>query len=131
MRTPELETVTTQTQVQEWVTKGKSRKWIMEKLQKEGLTIPAANHIYYGALKELTPEPNLLDDYKKSLIQTNLDRLEEIINTSISGNTGDKKVALQAIDTLNKMIGIYNDKNHVTIAKDNQNNEVIQITFDR
>ena len=95
------------------------------------MTFANASTLYYGALKEIQPDPNLLDDYKKSLIQTNLDRLEEIINTSITGNTGDKKVALQAIDTLNKMCGIYNDKNQVTIAKDNQNNEVIQITFDR
>lgn len=131
MKNPDIKNVVTQATVQEWVTKGKSRKWIMEQLTGEGLTVANANTIYYGALKELTPDPNLLDDYKKSLIQTNLDRLEEIINTSISGNTGDKKVALQAIDTLNKMCGIYNDKNQVTIAKDNQNNEVIQITFDR
>lgn len=131
MDKPDLKTVATQTAIQEWVAKGKSRKWCLDKLQEEGMTFANASTLYYGALKEIQPDPNLLDDYKKSLIQTNLDRLEEIINTSITGNTGDKKVALQAIDTLNKMCGIYNDKNQVTIAKDNQNNEVIQITFDR
>ena len=77
------------------------------------------------------PENNFLDDHKRFLIQQNLDRLETIINTSITGNTGEKKVALQAIDTLNKMLGVYQDGNKVMIAKNNQGDEIIQISFDK
>lgn len=127
----EMTTVDTSTRIYEWVSQGKTRLWIMDKLQEEGMTYSAANQLYYHSLKELQPEPNLLDDYKKVLIKQNLDRLEKIVNDCIGGNTGDKKVALQAIDTLNKMCGIYNETNKVMIAKDNQNNEVIQIEFQK
>lgn len=126
----EMTTVDTSTRIYEWVSQGKTRLWIMDKLQEEGMTYSAANQLYYHSLKELQPEPNLLDDYKKVLIKQNLDRLEKIVNDCIGGNTGDKKVALQAIDTLNKMCGVYSDKN-ITIAQQNKDGDqqIIQIRF--
>ena len=103
----------------------------MERLQEEGLSCSNANALYYDTLKGLEPQPNLLDDYKKVLIKQNLDRLEKIVNDCIGGNAGEKKVALQAIAELNKMAGLYNDGNKVMIAKNADNEEIIQIEFQK
>ena len=126
-----LENMTTQAQTAALISKGMSRKDVCDWLETQGMQRKNAYTVYYSALKELVPEDNLLDDHKRFLIQQNLDRLETIINTSITGNTGEKKVALQAIDTLNKMLGVYQDGNKVMIAKNNQGDEIIQISFDK
>lgn len=125
-----MEHALTKLEVSEWISKGRSRKYCIEKLVESGMKNGAANMLYYAALKELLPEPNLLDDYKKNLIQQNLDRLEQVIETSLSGNTADKAIALKAIDTLNKMCGAYSD-NNITIAQQNKDGDqqIIQIRF--
>ena len=127
-RPKDVETRATQMQIAEWVGKGKSRSWIMEKLQEDGMSYPSANKIYYNALKDLAPDPDLISEYKKSLIQQNLDRLEKIVESSISGNTAEKMVALKAIDQLNKLAGAYND-NQITVARNKEGDEIIQIKF--
>ena len=127
-RPKDVETRATQMQIAEWVGKGKSRSWIMEKLQEDGMSYPSANQIYYNALKDLAPDPDLISEYKKSLIQQNLDRLEKIVESSISGNTADKAIALKAIDQLNKLAGAYND-NQITVARNKEGDEIIQIKF--
>ena len=124
-----LKSQETLAQTQELISKGMSRKDVCDWLETQGMERKNAYTIYYSALKELVPEENFLDDSKKYLIQQNLDRLETIINSSITGNTGEKKVALQAIDTLNKMLGVYSDTNKVMIAKNSQGEEIIQIDF--
>lgn len=129
--TNKLEGIALQAQTSELIAKGRSRKDVCDWLETQGMQRKNAYTIYYNALKDLMPEDNFIDDQKRFLIQQNLDRLENIINTSISGNTGDKKVALQAIDTLNKMLGVYSDTNKVMIAKNNQGDEIIQIDFSK
>ena len=126
----DMEHALTKLEVSEWISKGRSRKYCIEKLVESGMKNGAANMLYYAALKELLPEPNLLDDYKKNLIQQNLDRLEQVIETSLSGNTADRAIALKAIDTLNKMCGAYSD-NNITIAQQNKDGDgqIIQIRF--
>ena len=126
----DMEHTLTRLQVQEWISKGKSRKYCVDKLVETGMKNGAASMLYYRALKDMLPEPNLLDDYKKNLIQQNLDRLEQVIETSLSGNTADKAIALKAIDTLNKMCGAYSD-NNITIAQQNKDGDqqIIQIRF--
>ena len=119
-----------QAQVAEWVSQGKTRKFILDALIESGVKPGQANNLYYDTLKQIVPEPDLFDNHKKVIIQQNLDRLEKIIENCIDGNSGDKKVALQAIDTLNKMIGVYNG-NSVTIAKNQEGEELIQISFDK
>lgn len=128
----DMEHTLTRLQVQDWISKGKSRKYCVDKLVETGMKNGAASMLYYRALKDMLPEPNLLDDYKKNLIQQNLDRLENVIETSLSGNTADKAIALKAIDTLNKMCGAYSD-NNITIAQQNKDGDqqIIQITFDK
>lgn len=129
-RRDKLEYQGTQIQIQEWINKGKSRQYVIDRLQEDGMTVLGAQEIYYATLKEMAPDPNLFDDYKKQVIQQNLDRLEKIIEKSIDGNYQEKNVALKAIDTLNKMIQAYGD-NGVVINKDGQGNEQIIIKFDR
>lgn len=130
-RRDKLEYQGTQIQIQEWINKGKSRQYVMDRLQEDGMTVLGAQEIYYATLKEMAPDPNLFDDYKKQVIQQNLDRLEKIVESSIDGNYQEKNVALKAIDTLNKLIGAYSDSNSVTIAKDNQGQEIIRIEFQK
>lgn len=125
-----IATAVTIVQVTEWISKGKTRQYCINKLQEDGMSYSNANTIYYEAIKELTPDQNLFDDYKKGVIQQNLDRLETIIDSSISGNTGEKMVALKAIDQLNKLCGAYGE-NSVTIAKNKDNEEIIRITFEK
>lgn len=125
----QLKTIETYAVVQDLISKGKSRENIMKFLQDKGISYSNSVSLYYQALKDLVPEENFLDIERKRIIQQNLDRLERIITSSISGNTGEKKVALQAIDTLNKMVGVYSESNKVTIAKNNEGEEIIQIDF--
>ena len=125
-----LEALTTEQDISDMVNAGRTRKEIMAWLQDEkGMTAGSARELYYNTLKGMAPSTAYFDAYKKSLIQTNLDRLEEIVEGSISGNTAEKMVALKAIDQINKLIGAYNDNNQVTIAKNKEGEEIIQIRF--
>lgn len=125
---PGMERAATRMEVMDAISKGQSRASIVQTLVDNGLGYKNANLLYYQAMKELTPEENMLDDYKRGMMQQNLDRLEKIINSSIEGNAGDKKVALQAIAEMNKMLGL-SQGNNVTINKNNQGDEQIVISF--
>lgn len=127
---PGIERAATRMDVMGLISKGKSRTEVIQNLVDDGIEYSNANLLYYEALKEMTPDTNLLDDYKRGMIQINLDRLEKIINSCIDGSTGDKKVALQAIAEVNKMIGV-SQGNNVMINKNNQGDEQIIISFDR
>ena len=122
----------TQATVAEWITKGHTRQYCLDKLMEDGMCLSSAKVMYYGALRELSPDPNLFDAYKKNLVQQNLDRLEKIVESSISGNTAEKAIAIKAIDTLNKLIGAYGDNNITIAQKDKEGQEqIIRITFDK
>lgn len=125
-----LTTKVNRMQVAEWLSQGKSRKFIMDSLVASGITPGVSRDLYYDTLKDFIPATNLIDEHKKAIIQQNLDRLEKIIEDCIDGNTGDKKVALNAIAELNKMCGVY-ESNKVTIAKNQEGDEMIQISFDK
>ena len=124
-----IKTVVTHDKVMNLITQGKSRKYILEKLQEEeGLAYKSAVALYHGALREVIPDPEYFEDYKKAVVQTNIDRLEKIIDSSIDGNAGDKNAAIKAIDVMNKLVGAYGE-NQVNIARNDKGDEVIQITF--
>lgn len=125
-----VENLVTQTEITQMLGEGQSRISIIKHLKEQGINEGQANHLYYAALKELSPQTNLLDDYKRGIIQQNLDRLERIVEKSIDGNSQEKSVAVKAIAEINKMLGAYQD-NMVTIARNKEGDEVIQITFDR
>lgn len=117
----------------DWVSKGKSRQYIVDKLMTDyGMAYGGASDLYYRALKDMLPDADLFTDYKNTVIQQNLDRLEKIIETSISGNTAEKAIAIKAIDTINKMVQAYGD-NNVTIAQRDKDGgeQIIRITFDK
>ena len=126
----EMQLAVTEVKVMEWISKGKTRQYCMTQLQEDGMSRSAADHMYYGALKKLLPDPDLFTAYKQSLMQQNLDRLEQIVDSTISGNTGEKAIAIKAIDTLNKMTGCYGE-NSVTVANNKEGDQIIRITFDR
>lgn len=125
-----MENSLTQTKVAEWISKGHTRQYCIKKLVQQGMTPYNAQNMYYGACKLIVPDPNLYDDYKRSIVQQNLDRLEQIVESSISGNTGEKMVALKAIDTLNKLAGAYGE-NSVTVAQNKEGEQIIKITFEK
>ena len=121
--------VVTMTTVLEMLAQGKSRNTILKRLEDDGMTPQHARTLYNNAIREFAPDTNLLDDYKRALIQQNLGRLERIIEETISGDTQEKKVALQSIDILNKMVGVYTSGNNVTINKNQEGDEQIVISF--
>lgn len=125
---PGIERAVTRMEIMDMISKGQSRADIVQSLAYTGIGHKNANLLYYQALKELTPEENMLDDYKRGMMQQNLDRLEKIINSSIEGNSQDKQVALKAIAEMNKMLGL-SQGNNVTINKNNQGDEQIIISF--
>ena len=114
----------------DWISKGKTRQYCITQLQEEGMARGTANSLYYSALKAMLPDPDLFTAYKQSLMQQNIDRLESIVESSISGNTGEKAIAIKAIDTLNKMVGVYGE-NSVTVAQNKEGEQVIQIRFEK
>lgn len=121
--------VVTHDKVMDLITQGKSRKDIIQRLQdEEGLAYKSAVALYHGALRDVIPDPEFFEDYKKAVVQTNIDRLERIIDSSIDGNAGDKNAAIKAIDVMNKLVGAYGE-NQVNIARNDKGDEVIQISF--
>ena len=122
--------MTTQ-EIADMVNEGKSKKEIIAYLQEEkNMTWGSAKNLYYNTLKEMVPDEDYMKAYKKSLATTNMARLEQIIDESLSGNTADKAIALKAIDQLNKMVGAYQDSS-ITIAQQNKDgdSQIIQIDF--
>ena len=126
----EMGMAATGTKVMEWISQGHTRKYCMDRLQEEGMSRSAANTLYYNSLKELLPEPDLFTNYKQNLMQQNIDRLESIVESTISGNTAEKAIAIKAIDTLNKMCGSYGE-NSVTVAQNKEGEQIIRITFEK
>lgn len=128
---PRLEALTTSQDISDMINDGRSKAEIIAWLQEEkGMTWGSAKNLYYRTLKEMVPDDAFLSAYRKSLARTNMERLERIVEDSLSGNTADKAIALKAIDQLNKMCGAYAD-NNITIAQQNKDGDgqIIQIRF--
>ena len=114
-------------QLEELLSKGATRQEAMSFIEEHtACKRTAREQLYYQALRNLSPA-NLEDDERRYLIRKNLDRLEGIINETITGNTREKKVALAAIDSLNKMLGV--GGSNVTIAQNREGEQVIEIKF--
>lgn len=122
------ENLVTQGRVMELIAQGKSHKYITDLLQEDGMTYKNASAMYYNTLKTMLPNPEWMEDYKRAITQTNIDRLEKIIDDTLSGDTASKNTAIRAIEVINKMVGLTGE-NKVNIAKNSQGDEVIQITF--
>lgn len=130
---PRLEALTTSQDISDMINDGRSKAEIIAWLQEEkGMTWGSAKNLYYRTLKEMVPDDAFLSAYRKSLARTNMDRLERIVEGSMSGSTADKAIALKAIDQLNRMCGAYAD-NNITIAQQDKDGaqQVIKITFEK
>jgi hypothetical protein len=100
--------------IAERVSKGESRmglqRWMQENWQ---IGDRQARAYYMAAVRYLIPDDE--DEYKKGLIQANLNRLEEIVENTMTGR--NYKDAISAIKELNRMLGI-GEKNTVEVATD-------------
>lgn len=123
--------------VAEKISEGESRssiqKWIKENLS-NGDTPMGDRQVraYYAAgMKMLIPDENEFGDYKRGLMMANIDRLEKIIQKSIDSNDAQMlRVAKDCIAEMNKILGL-NSNNTVTIAKNTDGEEIIQISFEK
>ena len=121
----EAPTVQRVMQIAERVSKGESRmglqRWMQENWQ---IGDSQASAYYMAAVRYLIPDDE--DEYKKGLIQANLNRLEEIVENTMTGR--NYNLAISAIKELNRMLGIGGDKNTVEVATDGANT-VFRVSF--
>ena len=127
-KTAEPATVMKVQEAARMISDGKSRATIIETLQeKYHIGYDQAKHLYGAGIRFLIPEDE--DKYRKELIVKNIARLETIIENTM--NDRQWKVAREAIDSLNKMIGIGNGGFQVAVQNDAENNtQQIYIKFD-
>ena len=114
------------------ITEGQSRQTCLDFIQESySLSRQQAQKYYNAALNWLVPED--LDEYKKGLLQANIERLEKIIQEGIDNHNDARRgadylrTAKDAIAELNKMMGIGSNK--VTIAENKEGEKAIQIEF--
>lgn len=110
--------------VAKMITAGKSRETIQAFIKKNFKVEERQARAYYGAaMRYLLPDDE--EEYRNTLIQANLSRLETIVEKCMSGK--DYRDAIAAIKEMNNVIA---PRNNVTIAKNKEGDEVISISFD-
>lgn len=110
--------------ISEGATKDSCIKYIQDS-QKVGLT--QARYYYQAAINWLIPED--MDKFKKELYAANIVRLEKIVEEGMKDNR-NLKIAREAIDSLNKMIGITGNRVQIGEEKADGSRQIIQINFD-
>lgn len=114
------------TEIAGMIVKGVSRQTIQTYIKDNYKVQERQARAYYNAaLRYLQPDDE--DEYKKGLIQANINRLETIIEAGMKDNA-NLKIAKEAIDSLNKMLGI--GGNNVAINRNKEGEETIIISFD-
>lgn len=104
------------------VAEGKTRETIVEHLvERYGYSAQHAKEFYIAACEYLLPT----EQERQQLVDKNLIRLEKLYEEAYK--VKNFKVCREIIAELNKMAGI--SGNSVTIAKNNQGEEVIKIDF--
>lgn len=115
------------------------RKYVLKRLSRSTAPYEIVEHLvnYYGMKKDeaegfvknirgqLNKQIHLLT---KTVAARNVKYLYEIIDECIDNKIYD--TAINAIKELNKMSGVTQNQNQVTIAKNQQGEELINITFD-
>lgn len=123
---PSQPTVSRVRQAAEMIASGKSdisvRKWFIKEYNLADCTVDEYMNAVYRYLT-----PNDWDEEKNRVMTKNVKTLEKIIEKCCEKE--NYKVAREAIESLNKMFGITGG-NSVMIAKDNQGNEAIKISFE-
>lgn len=103
----------------EYIAKGMRYNQIIEKCASDWKLSPITVELYVNdALAYMRS-----DSTKDSLISMNMERLDNIITDSMKDD--DRKNAIKAIDTQNKLIGGYEEK--IKLDSDNEINLVFEI----
>lgn len=110
------------------ISKGKSRATVIEYLQNEyGIAYDTARAYYTDAIHYLLPAND--ENFRQELIKINYERLNTIIQESM--DSGNYRVAREAIETQNKMCGVNQNGITVGVATDQKNNtQQVVIKFD-
>lgn len=108
--------------------RGKSKQYVLDyAMTNYDVGEAQAKRYYSAAVRYLLPDD--VDEYRKGLIQTNLDRLETIAERAME--EGDWKNARETIAEINKMCGVTGQGVQVGINQDKENNtQQIVIKFD-
>lgn len=128
----EPQTIMRVDEIAQMISNGKSRQtcqqWIKDTY---GVQDRQARAYYNAALRLLIPDDSKYDEYRKALIQANIDRLEKIIEVCIESNDANMlSQARQCVAELNKMLGV-TSQNTVMINKNDEGDEQIIISFDK
>lgn len=114
------------------ICEGKSKQTCLEHIQEaQGCGIQQARMYYQAALNWLIPSD--LEDYKKGLLQANIERLEKIIEEGIDNRNDERRgadylrTAKDAISELNKMLGVGNPR--IQMAENAEGDKMISIEF--
>lgn len=97
------QTIERVTNLAKMLSKGMSRKsaqeWIMTNYD---VSARQARAYYSAALRYLIPDNE--EEYKRGLIQSNIDRLETIIERTMAEGSADYKSAIAAIKEINRLV---------------------------
>lgn len=110
------QTIERVTNLAKMLSKGMSRKsaqeWIMTHYD---VSARQARAYYTAALRYLIPDNE--EEYKRGLIQSNIDRLETIIERTMAEGSADYKSAIAAIKEINRLVAP-NDNSIEVATKD-------------
>ena len=118
------ETIRRVTEAAKMISEGKSQMTVVSHfMDTYGLEVDQAKNYWQAGARFLCPEDP--DEYKKSLIETNIRRLEKIVEEGMKDNS-NLKVAREAIAELNKMLGITTTGVQVGVRTD-KNNDTTEV----
>lgn len=113
--------------IAEMVSQGKSRLSVMSFIENDmGYSHSQAKEYYETAIAYLCPDDE--EEYRRGLIQVNFNRLEDIIERSMSGPEKNLKLAKECIAEMNRVL-VASQKLVIENVKDNNGNEAFRITF--
>lgn len=108
---------------------GASRETVIKHYEeKYNLQNRQARDYYYAAIRTLIPRD--YDRWRDGMIATNIARLEQIIESEMKDG-GNKKLAKEAIDSINKVLGAGSNGVQIGIQNDKQTDtQQIIVKFD-
>lgn len=121
MKNPKEETKRRQKEILDRIRTGESRSKTLQYLKDTyNLKDRQATRLYHDSLEILQASTNInIDEIRSQYIE----RIEALFESSVA--KGDINSALKAQEMLNKMNGLYTDKQEITLK-----NEVIKFKFD-
>ena len=113
----------------EMLATGASRETVIKHYEeKYNLQNRQARDYYYAAIRTLIPRE--YDSWRDGMIAVNIARLEQIIESEMKDG-GNKKLAKEAIDSINKVLGAGSNGVQIGIQNDKQTDtQQIIVKFD-